>query len=71
MKGRKVCNKTRSPPASLLFKGQGIELITKNGLLTGAEGTGMGSGGGGARLKDTGTLGYSHEYDQYDLFPVV
>ena len=25
MKSRKVCNKTRSPPASLVFKGQGTE----------------------------------------------
>ena len=28
MKGRKVCNKTRSPSASLLLKGQGTEHIT-------------------------------------------
>ena len=28
MKGREVCNKTRSPSASLLFKGQGTEHIT-------------------------------------------
>ena len=28
MKSRKVCNKTRSPPASLLFKGQGTEHTT-------------------------------------------
>ena len=28
MTSRKVCNKTRSPPASLLFKGQGTEHTT-------------------------------------------
>ena len=28
MKNKKVCNKTRSPPASLLFKGQGTEHAT-------------------------------------------
>ena len=28
MKNKKVCNKTRSPPASLLFKGQGTEHTT-------------------------------------------
>ena len=27
-KKKKVCNKTRSPPASLLFKGQGTEFTT-------------------------------------------
>ena len=25
MRSRKVCNKTRSPPASILFKGQGTK----------------------------------------------
>ena len=28
MKSRKICNKTRSPPASLLFNGQGPEHTT-------------------------------------------
>ena len=28
MQNKKVCNKTRSPPASLLFKGQGTEPTT-------------------------------------------
>ena len=28
MKSRKDCNKTRSPPASILFKGQGTEGTT-------------------------------------------
>ena len=28
VKSRKVCNKTRSPPASLKFKGQGTEHTT-------------------------------------------
>ena len=28
MRNKKVCNKTRSPPASLLFKGQGTEHTT-------------------------------------------
>ena len=34
MKSRKVCNKTRSPRASLLFRGQGTEHTTVNGLFT-------------------------------------
>ena len=28
MKSKKVCNKTRSPPSSLPFKGQGTEHTT-------------------------------------------
>ena len=28
MKNKKVCNKTRSPPSSLLFRGQGTEHTT-------------------------------------------
>ena len=31
---RKVCNKTRSPPASLLFKGQGTEHTTVKWSIT-------------------------------------
>ena len=34
MKSRKVCNKTRSPPAALLFKGQGTEHTTVKGPIS-------------------------------------
>ena len=44
MKNKKVCNKTRSPPASLLFKGKGTEhttikwSIARGKLFTGIKG---------------------------------
>ena len=34
MKNKKVCNKTRSAPASLLFKGQVTEHTTVKGPIT-------------------------------------